>query len=509
MTWWKKLTLTHVFLIILLSVASFLRLYNLVDTLQFQGDQGRDALIVANIFRNFDPVFIGPVTSVGNMYLGPFYYYFMMPFLWLSYPSPMGPVYAVAGLGIITVWLLYYLGKELIGERAALIATMFYTFAAVVIEYTRFSWNPNPAPLVSLVMIWATHRAITKNVWYWVVVSICFSILIQLHYLTLLAGAGAGLVWLFQTWKLATTPASKKAPRWASVVKLGTATGVAIIVFALSLTPLMLFDYKHNWLNATAFKNLFVKEQSFKVSNDDSLPLRIGRVLRETHGRSLHILAEYNLGHQRTANTVFVIILLTIVIRQYFNQSKSSRVGYAVVASYLLTGIMGTAVYEHTIFHHYIAYLFPVTFLLYGIAGDWLAQKTTGRLLVGGLLIIFIAINLPKLPQSQDWTVRDIRHTAEEIVTHLKPEETYTVILLSESKDIYAQNYYYFLSTTDHPPLAPEKAGDASTLVVINEQHLLKPMDLPIYEIVIFPNKTPSETFRIDGGPEILIFRRT
>ena len=80
----KQVTLERLFLLLILAVAIFLRFYNLKNTMMFQGDQGRDAMVVANIFKNLDPVFIGPVTSIGNMYLGPFYYYFMLPFLFLS-----------------------------------------------------------------------------------------------------------------------------------------------------------------------------------------------------------------------------------------------------------------------------------------------------------------------------------------------------------------------------------------------------------------------------------------
>ena len=89
-------------------IGGFLRLYRVPDTLMFLGDQGRDALIVARIFKEFDPVLIGPVTSVGNLYLGPLYYYFMLPFLWLSYPSPLGPVYAVAIFSTLNLFLLYH-----------------------------------------------------------------------------------------------------------------------------------------------------------------------------------------------------------------------------------------------------------------------------------------------------------------------------------------------------------------------------------------------------------------
>ncbi|MBP9700599.1 hypothetical protein KBD71_04945, partial [Candidatus Woesebacteria bacterium] len=53
-----------------LALGTFLRFYRLRSTMQFLGDQGRDALIARGILMDRDPAFIGPVTSVGNMYLG-------------------------------------------------------------------------------------------------------------------------------------------------------------------------------------------------------------------------------------------------------------------------------------------------------------------------------------------------------------------------------------------------------------------------------------------------------
>ncbi len=90
------------FLILVTLIGSWFRMYRLPDTLQFLGDQGRDAIRVARMFKQGDLVFIGPVTSIGNMYLGPLYYYFMVPWLWLTYPSPLGPAYAVGIISIIT-----------------------------------------------------------------------------------------------------------------------------------------------------------------------------------------------------------------------------------------------------------------------------------------------------------------------------------------------------------------------------------------------------------------------
>jgi len=136
----KKSLLTplNVFLCLLFAISLFLRFYNLEDSLMFQGDQGRDAIVVANIFKEKDPVFIGPVTSIGNMYLGPFYYYLMLPFLWLTYPSPMGPVFMVAGLSVATVVLFYFLVKKIYGQKVALIGKFFFALSHTAVFLYRF-----------------------------------------------------------------------------------------------------------------------------------------------------------------------------------------------------------------------------------------------------------------------------------------------------------------------------------------------------------------------------------
>ena len=504
----RQLSLTHFFLIFLLLAASFLRFYNLENSLSFQGDQGRDAILVAKIFKEKDLVFIGPVTSVGNMYLGPLYYYFMLPWLWLSYPSPMGPAYAVAALGILTVWLIYQFGRELIGKRAALIATFFFTFTSTVITYTRFSWNPNPAPFVSVVMIYFTYLAWKKNPWYWTGVIASFAVIIQLHYLALLSGAGAGVIWLislYQNWQ------DKNKTKKIKQQLQTTLVGIGILL--LSFLPLILFDAKHGWLNAKAFTKLLTLEGNFKVTTNFNLGEKIMATLKETHGQSMHILFEIAIGQQRLVNTLLLILTIFILGWLLLKGKKNKHsAGWIVIAAYLLTGILGTSLYEHTIFDHYIAYLFPVTAWVYGIVIDFLLKKGKfiGKILSLSFAVYFLWFNAQRWPlQDLGWKLSDIKHVSQVIYNHLQPGEKYGLVLFSESGDLDGQNYRYFLSTTDHPPLARAQTAKADTLIIINEDHSLKDIAAsPVYEIVTFPQKQANVTLTIPDGPEIVILRR-
>lgn len=502
-------------LVLILLAAIFLRFYNLEGSLQFQGDQGRDAMIVADIFRLKDPVFIGPVTSVGNMYLGPLYYYFMLPFLWMTYPSPMGPVYAVAALGAITVYLIYLLGKKLIGENGAIIASFFFALSSTVIQNTRFSWNPNPAPLVSLLMVYFTYLAWKKDYKNWIWVALCFSILIQLHYLILLTLPAAGLIWLTSLKDQWNKEKNNKKLKniWQKLKPLLVPSFIAIGVFLASLTPLVLFDIKHSGNNVTAFQNLLNSEDNFKYAPKVSLAQKITEVARENEGRGMHILFEIMIGKNRPLNKsllYFTVIFLTGYLMVNKKKDKDlSKV--TVVLTYLIVGIVGTALYEHTIFDHYIAYLFPLTALIYGLVLSKIKPKFLGVIAFIAFSAYFLPYNFKKLPiKTMGWTVNNIQMTSEEILKHIEPGEKYNIVLLSESRDIDGQNYRYFLTTGHTRPVRKEERDGVETLIIINEEKNQENiLASPIYEIVVFPNKEVDEFFSIPDGPEITILRRT
>ena len=511
----RQLKPVQAILIFILAAGALLRVYNLQDSLQFLGDQGRDALVVSRIFTEQDLVFIGPVTSVGNMYLGPFYYYFMLPFLWLSYPSPMGPVYAVAVLGVVTLALVYFLGKRLVGQRAALIATFFFAFSSVILTYTRFSWNPNLAPLVSILMIYFTYAAWQKKSQHWIWVALCFAILLQLHYLTMLAAGGAGLIWLISFWEKWQN-GRKKQDRTELQKQLGQ-TFLGGLVILVSFTPLVLFDFKHDWLNAKAFGNLLFGERNFKIVAQTSLPQELIKTVTEMHGRGMHILFETMIGQVRKLNSLLLFLVSGILgwklVAGLKNQDQHPYLpGVIVLTAYLVTGIIGTALYEHSIFDHYVAYLFPVTCLVFGLTIDWLIQKL--KLIGWGLGLVFAAYflqyNLARLPLADaGWTITDMKAVAQTIADRVAVDEKYNLVLLSATGDIDGQNYRYFLSTTDKPPVKTEQRGEVETLFIINEDRQLeRVIDSPIYEIVVFPDKEPVEVYEIPQGPEITVLKK-
>jgi len=506
-SWFAKAQQLHPLewiVIVAVLIAAFFRLWNFTNTLEFLGDQGRDAIIVADIFKKGDPVLIGPVTSTGNMYLGPLYYYFMAPFLWLTYPNPIGPAYAVAILSIVTTAFIYVLGKDLVGKKAAAIATVLAATSSVFTNFSRFSWNPNPAPLFGLLFLWFLAKTQRGQPKYWIGVTVCIAVLAQLHYVAMLTLLVAGVYWLKDLLKWRTT-----APEVRKSFLMSTLIGV--VLFCAFLSPLLLFDIRHDWINVRSLGE-FLNTSQESVS---SLPLsqKLGHVAMETHGRSLQLFFEITIGKHRTLNTFLLLVVLATFVKLLHNKKSQYLLGYQILAVTYILSVIGLSFYRSSVFDHYIAFFFPATFLIFGVVLEYIGRfkrfAPIGWGIVAIALVYYIGYNIPRMPlRDLGWKVTDMERTAQSIAERVQPGEKYNIVLLSETKDVYGMNYRYFLTTSANPPLTMEHFGEVETLFIIDEQKIVKDVTaLPIYEIVVFPNHTPSDVYSVPGGPEITILR--
>jgi 4-amino-4-deoxy-L-arabinose transferase-like glycosyltransferase len=487
---------------LLLAVALFTRLWNFSGTFQFLGDQGRDAIVVKHLIKDADPILIGPVTSTGNMYLGPLYYYAMAPFLWLTYPSPLGPAYAVAVLSIITIWLMFRIGKAMFGEPTALIATAFLTISAAIIAYSRFSWNPNPEPFFGLLLIWTVWKAKQSSAWWWILTAVWISILIQLHYVTLLTLPATGVIWLWDvvgTWQ---------QHNWPRLRQLFLSLVLGAVIFVAFLSPLILFDLRHQGINWKSFQNFMFQDDGALVSSATKAD-RLLKSIRELHGRSLQALFEPHLGQHRTTNTLLLVgVIVGMLVLLFRGKTKNPHLlGHQILAIFFMTSVSGLALFRGSVYIHYLAYLFPISFFMIASVLTLLWEKLWGKPLVLLFLGGFITWNVAHWPlQSLGWQVSDMERVSKSIRERVKPGEKYNIVLLSETHDLYGQNYRYFLEVTDAPPVKTDDFAQAQKLFIINEQHLPGNITtLPIYEIQVFPHKIPSEVYTVERGPEVTV----
>src|SRR3990172_3076496 len=178
--WIKENPKEAAILALILLVGALLRLYKISQYMTFLGDEGRDVIIVRRLLVHGDFFLIGPGTSIGEMYLGPLYYYLMAPALFLAGFSPVGPALQIAILGIITIGMVYFIAREWFGKYAAQIAGALYAVAPTVIIYSRSSWNPNIMPFFALVSVYSIWNVWKKNQFGWLIIlGIAYAFMLQ------------------------------------------------------------------------------------------------------------------------------------------------------------------------------------------------------------------------------------------------------------------------------------------------------------------------------------------
>ncbi|MBQ6438097.1 glycosyltransferase family 39 protein [bacterium] len=489
---WKYHRLEVGMVVAALVVGAVLR-FDKIEQAMFLSDQGRDAMVVADIFRHGDLVFVGPVTSVGNMYLGPFYYYFMLPWLLVSYPSPMGPVIGVAIVNCIAIVLMYALGQKMVGHRAAAIASVLLSLSSIAVEYSRFSWNPNLTIIGALLLYYFLCRA-WENPRYWWVNGLLMGLLLQLHYVNLIPVAVAGLVWLAQIW----THRGEK--RWYTRTDFWRQTLMGIGVLAVTFVPLVLFDWKHGWFNISALSHVFVQEESF-VAADASVATTLMSAAKNVWGRVGHVATTLmwptlDIYYPR------VILGAAIVVFSLALSWERQKLRFSPARNILVTTVMLSVIilafYQHSLFNHYILYLIPVWCWWWGDVLAW--NKQWWAYITGAFMLLFVAGNWrPTLYRDNPMSIAHQQAVVDKIIEHLPAGETYNLVAVGESRDYAAQNYRYLLSTKRSRLLDSSESDKAQHLFIIDEMGDTDFYGTPIFEIITYPEERKSETLTLPG----------
>ena len=195
-----------VFLITIVLLASFLRFYRLSEYMTFLGDEGRDAIVVKRMLVEHHPPLLGPTMSVGNMYLGPAYYYMMAIPMGIFWLNPVSAAGMNALIGVLTVFLIYYLARSWFGKYPGLVVAFAYAISPVTIIYSRSSWNPNPAPFFTLLGVLGLYKAHqTKNFLWLILTGVALAFATQMHYLSLILIPFLLIVWIFELFTKVTT----------------------------------------------------------------------------------------------------------------------------------------------------------------------------------------------------------------------------------------------------------------------------------------------------------------
>jgi len=468
----------HWLIISLTLIAGFFRLYRLESSLMFLGDQGRDVLVMKRMLVNHDLPFIGPITSVGGFYLGPLYYYLMAPFLWLFQYNPVGPAYATAFLGILTIPVLFFITQKIFSKPTAFWTSLLYVFAFIPISETRSAWNPNPMPLAALGLLYGFYLAnYQKKPQGLILASISLAVAFQLHYMIIFLAP-------FILWQIIL---SFRQPKIRSQLL------PALLVFLAIMSPLILFEIKNNFLN---FKGLL----EFLTKNEYP-QLSLLQVFKDINGRAEQAIGML-LGFGRDFSAIRTWITRVFLIGIIYLIFKLKKPKLNLLSLWLLSSIITLAVYHSNIYPHYLGFLFPITFILTG----YLLSKFKKIYLFIPItfFLLFSYFNLPQISQllASQGNLRNVKQTVNFIKEDIQANQHQQVnlALLDDTRDYRASNYRYFLELEHSALLKFDQYPDTQTLYVISPYLQPAVLEAPQWEIkALIPAKVIDKWEQLDS----------
>lgn len=251
----KFLTPFNLLLFLILALAVFFRVYNIVSLHGFAIDADLYSWIVKDIVYGKHIRLVGQLTSTEGVYIGPLFYYLMVPFFLITRMDPIGAVIFAIFLGVLTVFSFYLVFKKILGSWVGIIAGFLQAVLPLRVGFDR--WVV-PTMTVNLWCIWFFH-SIYK------LVSGDMRYLIPGLFLT-------GLIWHIH---LALIPLvillpiaiilSRKKPN-KKIITLG------LLAFIIPMLPFILFEIRHQFLQTSSFfssltikSNILFLEKAIKI----------------------------------------------------------------------------------------------------------------------------------------------------------------------------------------------------------------------------------------------------
>ena len=486
---WEK-----VLLILIIAVGAYLRLWRISEYMTFLGDEGRDVLIVRKMITEGDITFLGPTASVGGFFLGPIYYYFMTPFLWLWNFNPVGPAIMVALFGIATIYLVYKTGSEFFNRNTGLFAASLYALSPLVIAHSRSSWNPNIVPFFSLLLIYSLWKGvILKNKSWFVITGICLGVGLQLHYLFIfLIPVVIAYLLLYQ----------RGIAYWKNY--LFTLFGIIIPLF-----PFLAFEIKNKLPNTNTIIRFIFEEgdvaftfgNAIHILSDVIFRLFARLVFFFPPPEQLLNFPSKTILWWKTAVIISIFASVVILIRQIYLKKDKAHV---LLIIWFIFGAGLFAFYQRSIFDYYFGIMFALPFLLVGNTLSILYNKH--RILKLAALLSFISLLV------LNWNGRPFKHSPNnqfeqvrkisKLVFDEANNKPLNFALITGGNSDHA--YRYFLDLWGNPSITienfqkdPHRKTVTDQLLVVCETRPCQPLGHPLWEIAGFGEA------QIDGEWEI------
>jgi len=403
---------------LLIFIGVILRFYNLRSNTSFNWDQENSVAYPAKeIIINHHFPLIGPRTGVGDLRLGPFYFYLAALFFAFFRMDPVSGAILAASLATLTLIISFILIKKIFSQPIAFYFVLIWATSTFVIFLDRIPWNVNLFPLSSLLItsgLWLLLKGERNRAW--LAVGLGLFLGVNSHF---------SVVFLICTILIFLILNKRFVDKSIYIL--------FILVF-LTLLPVLIFELRHNFILTN---NLFKFSSGFITS-----PLQLFNKTVNTISITLETVGRILLfdGPKWVQEMTTFTFLSTLV---FLRKESQIRLFLKVFSIYLAVYILGFVFYSGVISEYYYIGLLPITTIGYSLVLSIIQRKFPSfyiYLIILFSVILFRSITIVHQENPQGLKVKQ---TVVEKIRDLSGGEPIMVVLDMDLGHSFGYDYLF------------------------------------------------------------------
>lgn len=389
----------HLFIIVILLIGLGLRLYRLPEMASYDFDQEYVTTFVLQVVKEYPIRYVGQGLSIQGLFMGPFYFYYLVPFYMLFQLNPLGGMIGSLILGLLIILLYYVVGKSLFSTKVGLLAAFIRAIGFYAIQA---DWSMVPSyssDLAVLLTWWLLYQLWQGKSKYLPALFFIFGMYSSFHPVQFPFVIVFFI--LMVVWKLQFT-----LKEWL----------LSVVAFVIPVAPLLLFEYWRNW----SMVKIIMAASSASTSPSHLLSFK--KLSKITDILLDHWADLWNIPHSWVVLSVALAGCAVWLLWKTKNASSPKKTGFHLPALFTLV-IVFLLYYSLLPFNVPEYYLrgTQTIFLLYlAMVLAFLLTQKWGLILAAGILLFSIWENTTQLQRK--WLQTDLTTLAykQRIIDHIE-----------------------------------------------------------------------------------------
>lgn len=457
---------------LILLLALFFRTYQLVERADFGHDADLYSWIVKDIVVNGHLRLVGQETSAPGIFIGPLFYYLLVPFYLLFNMDPVAAHIPITIFGLLTVISYYFVFSKLFNPTVGFIASFLY--AVLISSAVWFDRRLAPSTPTNLWTIWYFYTVIMISrgeFWVLPVLGVLIGLIWHLHIALIPPLMAVPLAFLL----------AKKFPHRSQIIQF------ILALFVTSL-PLIIFELKHQFQQSISLL------QNFTTERVGAKGLYKIQIVLEMIAKNINNLFFAPQSLNKTFSIIFPLSLLASafwLIKKKLIETKELIPLYVWILSVLLFfSISSSPISEYYFYNIEVIFLGIVNLLLYYL----FKSSSLGKVFVIGLLSLVAFKNIYSLITDQPYHKGYIekKTVVDYIVSDAKDKHfpCFSINYITSPGENIGFRYFFFLKNAH---IAVAGRGSPVYSIVIPDEYALKEVEVKFGHIgVITPKEIPA-----------------